>query len=184
MSQTPTLDILNDIQSAALNNAAPLPPRETARLDWQGVGFQVGGLRLVSPLGEVSEVLTLPRLASLPGVKSWVLGVANVRGRLIPIVDLHEFLGLTSTLPRAQWRVLVVEDEDLIAGFVVEQSLGIHHFLEEAIDEADMHVHASIKPYTRGVFRDGGQVFFEAHLKLILRDDRFFDVAERTEQKG
>lgn len=180
MPQSQALDILSDIRAAAFSNAAPLPLRESVQPEWQGLGYQVGGLRLVSPMGEISEILKLPRLAVLPGVKSWVLGVANVRGRLIPVVDLHEYLSMTSTLPMAQWRVLVVEDDDLVAGFLVEQSLGIQHFLEESFEETTVDGNAPLQPYLRGAFRHGGRVFYETHLKLILRDERFFDVAEKT----
>ena len=180
MPQSQALDILSDIRAAAFSNAAPLPLRESVQPEWQGLGYQVGGLRLVSPMGEISEILKLPRLAVLPGVKSWVLGVANVRGRLIPVVDLHEYLNMTSTLPMAQWRVLVVEDDDLVAGFLVEQSLGIQHFLEESFEETSVDGNAPLQPYLRGAFRHGGRVFYETQLKLILRDERFFDVAEKT----
>ena len=148
--------------------------------EWQGLGYQVGGLRLVSPMGEISEILKLPKLAALPGVKSWVLGIANVRGRLIPVVDLHDYLEMTSTLPMAQWRVLVVEDEDLVAGFLVEQSLGIQHFLEESFEETTVDDNAALKPHMRGAFRHGGRVFYETHLKSILRDEKFFNVSAKT----
>jgi len=180
MPQSQALNILSEIRTAAFNNAAPLPLRESVQPEWQGLGYQVGGLRLVSPMGEISEILKLPKLAVLPGVKSWVLGVANVRGRLIPVVDLHDYLDMTSTLPMAQWRVLVVEDEDLVAGFLVEQSLGIQHFLEESFEETTVDGNAAIQPYMRGAFRHGGRVFYETHLKSILRSDRFFNVAEKT----
>ncbi len=76
--------------------------------------------------------------------------------------------------------MLVVEDEDLIAGFVVEQSLGIQHFLEDSFEESTAEEVATLKPYLRGAFQQGGCVFYEAHLKTILRDEKFFDVADKT----
>jgi twitching motility protein PilI len=173
-------NILTDIRATTIANAAPLPSRENEHLEWQGVGYQLGGIRLVSPMGEISEILAVPKFATLPGVKPWMLGVANVRGRLIPIIDLHNFLDMRTTTPMIQWRVLVVEDEDLIAGFVVEQSLGIQHFLEDSFEESTAEEVAALKPYLRGAFHQGGCVFYEAHLKSILRDEKFFDVADKT----
>jgi len=174
------LDILNEIKTATYQNAAQLPLKQSAHPEWQGMGYQVGGLRLVSPMSEISEILKLPRLAALPGVKRWVLGIANVRGRLMPVIDLHDYFSMAPTLPMAQWRVLVVEDGDLIAGLLVEQSLGIQHFLEDSFEEPTTEGIESLKPYVHGVFRHGGRVFYETHLKAILQDDRFFDVVERT----
>lgn len=181
MPQPKAIDLLRDIQAATFRHAAQLPLKQDVHPQWQGMGFQVGGLRLVSAMGEIGEILKPPRVAALPGVKSWVLGVANIRGRLIPVIDLHEFLGMAPTLPMAQWRVLVVEDDDLVAGLLVEQSLGIQHFLEDSFEEAQADALGALAPYVRGAFRHGGRVFYEAQLKLILRDDKFFDVVQEAE---
>lgn len=177
MAANPALDILFDIRDATFANAEPLPLKEAVQAQWQGLGFQIGGVRLVSKLGEVNELLIPPRLAMLPAVRSWVLGIANIRGRLIPIIDLHEFLNMPPTLPSTQWRVMVVEQGDVTAGLLVEQSLGMQHFLEENFEEADATGLESLRPYLRGAFRHGGRVFYEVELKAILRDDRFYDVA-------
>jgi twitching motility protein PilI len=174
------LQELRRIQTAVFRHAAPLPLKEDVQPQWQGMGFQVGGLRLVSAMGEISEVLKLPKVAALPGVKPWVVGIANIRGRLIPVIDLHQFLGMAPTLPMAQWRVLVVEDEDLVAGLLVEQSLGIQHFLEDTFEPAPDEALGALAPYVRGAFRHGGRVFYDAQLKSILRDEKFFDVAQKT----
>jgi twitching motility protein PilI len=96
------------------------------------------------------------------------------------VIDLHDYLSMTPTLPMAQWRVLVVEDEDLVAGFLVEQSQGIQHFLVESFEDSTVEGADALKPYVRGAYRHGGRVFYQTNLKAILRDDRFFDVAERT----
>lgn len=179
MGKSEALAILSDIQAATFRNAAQLPLKESAQPEWQGIGFQLGGMRLVSPMGEVNEILKVPKITALPGVKSWLLGIANVRGRLMPIVDLHEYLNMTPTLPMAQWRVLIVESDELIAGLVVEQSLGIQHFLEGSYEEADGDSLESLAPYVKGAFRHGGRVFFEMALSAILRDEKFFEVAEQ-----
>lgn len=179
MAKSEALAILSEIQAATFQNAAQLPLKASAQPEWQGIGFQIGGMRLVSPMGEVGEILKLPKITALPGVKSWILGIANVRGKLMPIVDLHEYLSMTPTLPMSQWRVLVVEDDDLVAGLVVEQSLGIQHFLEGSFEEAGGDELESLAPFIKGAFRHGGRVFFEMELTSILRDEKFFEVAEQ-----
>ena len=180
MSTSQALTILNEIKTATFQNAAPLPSRESTQSEWQGLGYQVGGVRLVSRMGEIEEILKMPKLSRLPGVKSWVLGVTNVRGRLLPLIDLHDYLGMTRTLPRSQWRVLVVNDSDLVAGFLVEQSLGIQHFLEDSFEETTAEGIEPLKPYVRGAFRHGGRLFYETNLRSILRDEKFFDVEEQS----
>ena len=176
-STNEALNVLRDIRSATIANAAALPHKEQVQAQWQGLGFLVGGIRLVAKLGDVAELLQMPRLTVLPAVKPWVLGIANVRGRLIPVVDLHEFLQVPATLPAHQRRVVVVEDGDFVAGLVVEQSLGIQHFLEDAYEESLTHELGGLAAYVTGAFRKSGRVFHEVQLQSILRDEKFFDVA-------
>ncbi|NKC00381.1 MAG: chemotaxis protein CheW [Pseudomonadales bacterium] len=172
------INVLYDIKAATFKNAAALPRKEESQAQWQGLGFLVGGTRLVSKIGDVVELLQMPKLTPLPAVKSWVRGIANIRGRLVPIVDLHEFLEMPTTMPASQWRLLIVEDEDVVAGLLVEQSLGIQHFSEESFEAHDGEGLAGLQPFAEGAFRHGGRVFHEVHLKAILRDERFFDVAQ------
>ena len=183
MNTNKALDILHDIRQTTLQNAAPLPHKEKVQAQWQGLGFLVGGLRLVSKLGEVNELMQVPRLTPLPSVKSWVMGIANIRGRLIPIIDLHDFLDMPTTLPVNQWRVLVVEDDDIVAGLVVEQSLGIQHFLEDSFEPSDGTDLGGLAPYVGGAFRHGGRVYHEVEVKAILRDERFFEVSVGTQEQ-
>jgi twitching motility protein PilI len=57
------------------------------------IGFCLFDLEYVVSLSDISEVLEVPKCTKLPRVKPWVLGVANVRGRLLPIIDFAKFLG-------------------------------------------------------------------------------------------
>jgi twitching motility protein PilI len=177
MAAEGVLEILRDIEADILRNAAPLPLKRDTRPEWQGLGFQVSGVRLVAPLSEVSEILTPPRVTPLPRVKDWMLGIANVRGRLIPIIDLHRFMGIATTVPRAQWRVLVVEQGETVAGLVVEQSLGMQHFLDDSFEEGRPEGLEPIHDYIQGAYRHGGRVFYVVSLTSLIRDEKFNDVA-------
>ena len=172
------INVLYDIKAATFKNAASLPHKEEVQAQWQGLGFLVGGTRLVSKIGDGVELLQTPKLTPLPAIKSWVKGIANIRGRLVPIIDLHEFLDMPTTMPANQWRLLIVEDDDVVAGLLVEQSLGIQHFSEDSYEANDGEGLGGLQDFVEGAFRHGGRVFHEVHLKSILRDERFFDVAQ------
>ena len=174
----PALQLLQKIEQVTHLNAAPMPSKERAEPEWQGIGFQLGGVRLVSPMGEVNELMQIPKIATLPGVKPWVLGISNIRGQLVPIIDLHGFLGLETTLPASHSRVVVVEDDEMMAGFLVEQSLGIQHFVLSNFEPPGSDVPQALAPYVKGEYRHGGRVFYELQLKAIFQDARFLDVAD------
>ena len=184
MAAAEVIEVLREIEARALTNAAPLPLKRDAQPEWAGLGYQVGGMRLVSPIGQVVEIMKMPRLTRLPGTRDWVLGVANVRGRLLTVVDAHRYLGMPATLPRPEWRVLVVEDGDLVVGLLVEQSLGLQHFLEESFEEEVPDSVGDIRSYLSGAYRNAGRVYYVADLQTLVRDDEFFDVALPMSSKG
>jgi len=117
--------------------AADLPSQPTRQDSWSGIGFRMGEAWYVAPMGEVSEVLHEPRFTQLPGVKSWVKGVANLRGRLLPVMDLCGFFGHEVSAPRKQRRVLVVEHNEVFAGLLVDEVFGLQHFAQDSLEPVD-----------------------------------------------
>lgn len=176
MSQA--LEILNDIASDTMRNAAGLPLRESVVTGWQGLGFQIGGVRLVAHVAEIAELMLVPKLTHLPGVKKWVLGMANVRGRLIPIIDMHRFLQVPNTGSRLLRRVLIVESGEMTVGLVVEQSLGMQHFLLENFEKGVPGGLHKMHGHMEGAYRHGGRIFYIAKLKELIEDRRFMDVSD------
>lgn len=123
------LRILQEIEERCLEHAVGLPQQMVVEEAWGGVLFSVGGRVLVAPLGEVKEILNYPAaITSVPGTKSWVCGVANIRGNLLPIIDLQAFLMGKPTLPGRRSRVLVVEHGGVFTSLLVDQMVGIRHF--------------------------------------------------------
>ncbi|MFS1290022.1 chemotaxis protein CheW [Pseudomonas piscis] len=155
MSESRTaFELLLEIDQRCRLLAADLPSQETRQHSWSGIGFRLGSRWYVAAMGEVSEVLHEPRHTLLPGVKPWVRGVANLRGRLLPIMDLCAFLGHELSPLRLQRRVLVVEYKELFVGLLVDEVAGLKHFAQDTLepgvgDFAD----TAINPYLQGQFR-------------------------------
>lgn len=125
--------LLADIDQRCRTLAAGLPFQETRQQDWSGIGFRMGGRCYVASMGEVSEILHEPRYAALPGVKPWVRGIANLRGRLLPIIDLCAYFGHELSPVRKQRRVLVVDHHDSFVGLLVDEVLGLQHFSQASL---------------------------------------------------
>ncbi len=151
-AQSP-LEILRGIEQNCLAHAHGLPQQIEVAEEWSGIGFRLGELRLVAPLGEVVEVLTYPGLSKVPRTKSWVRGIANVRGNLLPIMDLQGYLsGKPITMTRRS-RVLVINHKGVFSGLVVDEVLGLKHFVnEEQVPEPPAR-EGAIVDYLRHGFR-------------------------------
>ncbi|WP_417661540.1 chemotaxis protein CheW [Pseudomonas sp.] len=150
--QTPFQKLL-EIDQRCRALAAGLPMQQAAQQTWSGIGFRMGERLFVAPMGEVGEVLHEPRYTLLPGVKSWVKGVANVRGRLLPVMDLCGFLGNELSPLRKQRRVLVVDHQEIFAGLTVDEVFGMQHFSVDTFSEQLPPLEASVEPFIHGVFQ-------------------------------
>lgn len=124
--------LLKQIEQRSLQNSPGLPQKEVAQRFWEGVLFTVSGVRLVTPLNEVKEILNFPSVVTpVPGTLGWVKGIANVRGNLLPIIDLQTFLDGKAIQAGRRTRILVMGEGELYAGLMVENILGIRRFPEE-----------------------------------------------------
>ena len=167
---------LLEIDRLCRHYSAGLPAQQEVAQSWSGIGFRMGARLFVAPMGEVTEVLHEPRYTLLPGVKTWIKGVANVRGRLLPIMDLCGFFGGELSPLRKQRRVLVVEHDEVFAGLIVDEVFGMQHFSVEAYAEQLPPLEASVQPFIHGVFqRERPWLVFSPH--ALVRAQAFLDVA-------
>ncbi|OXL25458.1 chemotaxis protein CheW [Psychrobacter sp. DAB_AL32B] len=146
--------------------------------DWQGVVFEIGGQRLVAPMGQVSEVLTMPEYTSVPLVKPWMLGIANIRGRLLPLTDLSRFLQVPSRLSQmSQRKVIVVEHDNVFSGLLVDQVLGIEQFTKDQYFPEAIEPNSPFAPYNHGKFFKDEQDWYIFMPSLLAQDLQYTDAA-------
>jgi len=157
MTERPSpFSVLSEMAVQFRRNARGLPLQEEIKTYWTGVGFTLGGIRFVAAMDEVAEVLTVPHYTRLPGVKPWVSGVANVRGRLVPIVELGAFFGLNVRLDDRERRILVVEYDDMLNGIVVDSVEGLQSFpVDEYQSDIPENISTDIAPYVEGHYMAG-----------------------------
>lgn len=169
---------LVDLAERSRSAARGLPAQLDVRPHWSGIGFLLMGQYYVVPLGEVSEMLEVPPFTHLPGVQPWVKGVANVRGRLLPVFDMAVFFGAQLTGGRKQRRVLILETESLYSGLMVDQVFGMQHFPTDEYQQESGPVDAVIQPYTSGSYEHAGQRWTVFRPALLAQDPRFINAAK------
>lgn len=166
------------LQMAARAQSGAETTRSRLRIQphWTGVGFSLLGQRLVAPMGEVSEILIMPPLTRLPRVKPWVRGVANVRGRLMPVISLETWFGAPSAAPWRGQRALVVESGEMYCGLVVDEVHGLKHFAADAF-RGESRDAGGLMPFLEGTYgaADGEWMVFRP--SRLLADKQFLDAA-------
>ena len=101
MSELSPFEMLSSLADKARLSAIDLPSAQATQTLSTGLGFNLLGQRFVTSMKKTCELMRVPPATRVPGVKSFVIGVGNVRGRLMVVVDLALFFGQPSTLPRA-----------------------------------------------------------------------------------
>ncbi len=179
-AQAAPFAVLTDIAQRSRALAAGLPEQQEAVELWNGIGFVLAGDRYVAPMGEVSEILHVPRFTHIPGVQPFLLGAANVRGRLLPLVDLANFFNIPrSSRSQRERRVLVVEQGDIFSGLVVDSVLGMQYFATDSFKDAPEGVPESVQPFVSGGYERNEEVWKVFSAIDLLDDERFLDVAQQ-----
>ncbi len=179
-NQSP-FDLLLDIDSRAKQLTRNYPIENETRVACSGIAFEIGGYELLVPIGEVLEIVTLTSLTRVPGVKPWVRGVANVRGTLIPVMDMRMFLygqdvqhGISSS---QNIRVIMVDYSGHPVGLSVAAVLGIRHYWkDEQVDEISEQ-NQGIAHYVYSSYRRGEELMGIFDISRLLENVSFADVA-------
>lgn len=166
-------DLLLDLEKRTLERSSSLSTLGRAEEEWVGVGFRVGDSKLIAPMSDVKEILDLPSFTTVPGVKSWIVGVANVRGSLLPIMDMKGYLLGDDMKRREKGRVLVISYKGFNTGLIVEEVYGMRHFREGEVTDETAQVHESISPYVERVFKQDEEYWPVFSFNDMTKDERF-----------
>lgn len=100
----------------------------------EAVVVRLGSGRFAAELDAVAEVGRVPSLTRIPGAPRWLSGVANWRGRLLPVLDLRSLLGADAGELGPSARLIVLSVDAVSAGVVVDAVEGTGH-LEGAVED-------------------------------------------------
>src|SRR5271168_175936 len=85
----------------------------------QVVGFRIGNETYGVRIGAVREIVRVPEINAVPSAPDTVEGVINLRGKIIPVMDLRKRFGHADIQPDKKNRILVVELENKLVGLIV-----------------------------------------------------------------
>ncbi len=117
-------EILARYERLSLAHASDTRDKLEAPGLWRGIGFRVGARLLVSGIDEINELLAVPALTPVPGTQPWLLGVANVRGNLVPVIDFARFLFGERTPLTDRTRLLIVRQGNGNVALLVDEVFG------------------------------------------------------------
>ena len=146
--------------------------------EWVGVGFRIGEEQFVAVREQVREVLMLPdTMTRVPGAHRWLLGIANLRGHLLPLVDVKLLLGSGRTTLRRTTRVISVNHREVPAGLVVDEVLGFRRFMDNEYSSEAAETIVRCDRFLSGAYKRGDESWPVFNLFDLVESNLFLQAA-------
>jgi purine-binding chemotaxis protein CheW len=141
----------------------------------QLISFEVGQEEYGLEILRVKEVIRLREITRLPRAPSFVKGIINLRGDVIPIVDLRDRFALEHQEYTPMTRVIVVDVEGRLVGMVVDAASQVVRIPADQIEPPPPIVGGLSAEYIKGVGK------LEDRLVILLNIDRILSSEEKAE---
>ena len=171
-------DLLAELERRGRAVSAQLADDSPATREWVGIALRMAGETYLVARDETREVLSVPpTLTRVPGAKPWLRGIANVRGQILPVLDLRQFLGSGTTAPTRSTRIVVVNHREIPAGLLVDEVLGFRRFAESEFSGDAPPTVVRCDRFLAGAFRRGAEHWPVLSLRTLVESPSFQDAA-------
>ncbi len=168
-----SFDVLQDYEQRSLVHAPGRPEMIEAAGHWRGVGYRLGKRRFVSSFDEIVEIITLPGVTAVPGANPWMLGVANVRGSLLPVVDLKQFLEGDRTVLHDGQRVLVIRQAGGNVAVLIDELFGQRTFNDTHRVELEEQYEGRYSNFVSQIYQLNDSQWGVFNMSLLTRTPEF-----------
>lgn len=129
-------------------------------------GVQVGGIGILVPENTVSEVLDRSEIFSLPNTASWVEGLINLRGNVVPIFNLHSLFG-TAPVVGARQMLLIMDKGENTLGVAID---GLPAPTPDIVQmDQRPELPEMLKNFTASAFEHGEHVWLQVDLRGLIK---------------
>ncbi len=130
---------------------------------------------------KVQEIIRPPEITRVPNAPSFVEGVINLRGRIVPIVDLRARFGLPPREQDKDTRIVVVELEEQVTGFQMDAVKEVIRVEQDVIEPPPELAIGIDTDYLKGVAKLEERLLILLDLEEVLSENELIDMAEATE---
>lgn len=152
----------------------------------QLIVFRLGTTEFAVPIDQVWRVEPLAdhAITWVPRAPSFLEGVFNVRGQVIPVLDLKKRLGMPAEERTARARVLIVEMEEQRVGLIVDAVSDILWFFTDQIEPPPPMVAQISGVFVQGVCKEEGRLLIILDLREVLSPGEKAELRESREHEG
>jgi purine-binding chemotaxis protein CheW len=155
------------------------PDQNQQEKTFQAVSFAIGGQQYCIDIMSVREIRNWAGVTALPNTAEYMLGVINLRGVIVPIIDLKARFGLGKSNPTTAHAVVVVALREKLHGLLVDSVSDIVSCKEEEVSALPEALGQSQNPLLSGLITLGEQMVAVVSLDRLVALD---DAAQRASQ--
>jgi purine-binding chemotaxis protein CheW len=144
----------------------------------QVVGFRIGRETFGLPISIVREIVRVPEITSVPNAPDYIEGVINLRGRIIPVVDLRKRFGQKSIEAHKKNRIVVVELGLRAFGLIVNSASEVLRIPPSEIEEPNNVFQEGELDFVTGVGKLRGRLVILLDVSKILKHGELNQIGE------
>ncbi|HNS10374.1 MAG TPA: chemotaxis protein CheW [Candidatus Ozemobacteraceae bacterium] len=143
--------------------------KSNIRQEVQAVGFYIGEDEYAIYIHKVREIYPMTEIRKIPKAPQFVEGVINLRGQIIPVIDLRKRFDMAPNESRQSAKILIVELEKNQVGMIVDNVSEVMRFYVDEIEKAPAMFSASIdSQYIQGVAKLDNKLIILLDLEKLL----------------
>lgn len=142
----------------------------------QLVGFRVGGEEYGLDILRVQEIIRLPHLTRVPNAPDAMDGVMNLRGKIIPVIALRKRFGLEPVAADKQTRIVVVEIQGAVLGFIVDSVSEVLRIPADTV-EPPPQLGKAAQDYVSGVGKLNDRLLILLDVDRLMGSDDFISAS-------
>lgn len=150
----------------------------------QVVGFRIGNETFGVRIGAVREIVRVPEITAVPSAPETIEGVINLRGKIIPVMDLRKRFGQSDIRPDKKNRILVVELEGKLVGLIVNAASEVLKISPSEIEPPGNVFAEGESSYVTGVGKLKGRLIILLDIAKLLHRPEFKRLEEAAELVG
>jgi purine-binding chemotaxis protein CheW len=152
--------------------------------DLQVVGFRIGNETFGVRIGSVREIVRVPEITAVPSAPETVEGVINLRGKIIPVMDLRKRFGQSDIQADKKNRILVVELENKLVGLIVNAASEVLRIAPSEIEAPGNLFAEGESSYVTGVGKLKGRLIILLDITKLLHRPEYKQLEEAAELVG
>ncbi len=134
----------------------------------QLVVFNLGNEMYGVEISGVQEIIRMQAITRVPGAPAFVEGVINLRGKIIPVIELHQRFGLNSVEAGSDSRIVVVETQGHVLGMVVDGVSEVLRIPSDSVEPPSPIVTGNDSDYIRGIAKLENGLITLLQLDMVL----------------